>query len=77
MDQLNYSDLLLSRISELEATYPSEVADKRLVTELANLESVLDESTLCQDFDNEVDILFTSVHMCTAYLSSLLNLALS
>lgn len=56
MDQAkSYSQLVLSRISELESKYPQEVANTRLLTELANLESlVFDESALCQDFDNEV-----------------------
>jgi hypothetical protein len=52
----SYTNLLLTRISELEVTYPREVADTRLLTELANLESlyIADESALCQDFDSEV-----------------------
>jgi hypothetical protein len=52
----DYTDLLLSRITELEVKYPKEVAHTRFFTELANLDDlVFDESALCQDFDNEVN----------------------
>ena len=55
MDQSkSFTNLLLSRISELEVNYPSEVADTRLFTELADQECVFDETALCQNFDNEV-----------------------
>ena len=51
----SYSDLLMSRISELEVKYPREVADTRLLTEVASLKSLeFDEVALCQDFDSEV-----------------------
>ncbi len=52
---LSYKNLLLSRISELEVKYPQEIAEKRLLTDLAKLDTLLltDESALCREFDNE------------------------
>ena len=54
---LHVSDLLLTRISELEAKYPSEVAESKLINELLCLDKtdiVVNESTFCHDFDTEV-----------------------
>jgi len=51
----SYSQLLLSRISALEGSHPRQVADTRLLAELANFDNVdFDESGLCQEFDKKV-----------------------